>query len=118
MNARLVVLVGVLSLGFTMMAAAGAYDAKALVGVWEMTKGERIGNTYEFTKDGKLKVNKKSSKDAPLVGTYELKGKKLSISIAFGDKTEKQTITIQKLTDKQLVVLDPDKKEIEFKRVR
>ena len=117
MHTRLVVLVGVLFLAVTMMASAGSDHAKKIVGVWEMTKGDRIGTRYEFTKDGKIKVTDKAGKEQPLEVSYKIKGDDLLLEVKMADKTEMETVTIKKLTDQLLVIIDK-MKEVEFKRVK
>jgi uncharacterized protein (TIGR03066 family) len=97
-------------------------DNKALiVGVWELTKagegGPPVGTTMGFTKDGKVKMSGKADgKEFSFDGTYVVEGDKLSASIKSPDRTEKGTVTIKKLTDKEFVTQDENGRALEFKR--
>ncbi len=97
-------------------------DNKALiVGVWELTKasegGPSVGTTMAFTKDGKVKVSGKADgKEFAFDGFYVVVGDKLTGTIKSGDRTEEGTITIKKLTDKELVTRDEAGRVLEFKR--
>jgi len=117
------VLVGMVVLGTAMAAVAGSDNAKNLVGVWEQTKG--IGNakqTFEFTKDGKLKITAKTGdKTVILDGTYKLKDDTLTTVVKQGDKDYESTAKIVKLDEKVLHIQEfkgDKKREVdEFKRV-
>jgi uncharacterized protein (TIGR03066 family) len=97
-------------------------DNKTLiVGVWELTKagegGPPVGTTMEFTKDGKLKLSGKADgKEFAFDGTYVIEGDKLTGTLKTQDGTEKDTITIKKLTDKELVTQDENGRVVEFTR--
>jgi uncharacterized protein (TIGR03066 family) len=97
-------------------------DNKALiVGVWGLTKagegGPPVGTTMVFTKDGKVKMSGKADgKEFAFDGTYVVEGDKLTASIKSPDRTEKGTVTIKKLTDKELVTQDENGRALEFKR--
>jgi uncharacterized protein (TIGR03066 family) len=107
------VALGVLVFGL----AAGADDkddnAKKIVGTWEVTKSGSdlpAGSTVEFTKDGKLNVVIKDNDTVKLDGTYKVEKDKLTVKLKAGDQTIEETVTIQKLTDKELELKDKDNK--------
>jgi uncharacterized protein (TIGR03066 family) len=97
-------------------------DNKTLiVGVWELTKaregGPPVGTTMEFTKDGKVKLSGKADgKEFAFDGFYVVQGEKLTATIKSPDRTEEGTVTIKKLTDKELVTQDETGRVLEFKR--
>jgi uncharacterized protein (TIGR03066 family) len=109
-----VVLVGLVFLGMVTVVPAGSDHARRIIGVWEKVKDPGI--TYEFTKDGKVKMTERGKADPP--GTYRVKGDELTITVTIGDKPETQIAKIKKLTDNELVIQLTGKKEIEFKRVK
>jgi uncharacterized protein (TIGR03066 family) len=95
--------------------------AKLIVGKWEVTKADDgtvpTGTKVEFTKDGKMKFNaQKDGSDVTLEGTYKLDGDKfeMTINVDGGEKTH--TITITKLTDKELATKDENDKVVELAR--
>jgi uncharacterized protein (TIGR03066 family) len=94
-------------------------NAKLLVGTWEVTKsfdkGPPVGATVEFTQDGKVKVKAKvDDKDLQREGTYKVDGAKLTLVMK--DKESKTILSIKKLSDKELVTENDDKKSVELKR--
>jgi uncharacterized protein (TIGR03066 family) len=98
-------------------------DNKTLiVGVWELTKaGEGakppVGTTMEYTKDGKIKMTGKADgKEFVFDGTYVVEGNKLTGTMKTSDREEKGTLTIKRLTDKELVTEDEAGRVLEFKR--
>jgi uncharacterized protein (TIGR03066 family) len=101
-------------------------DAERIVGTWKMVKasnGAEKGRTViaEFTKDGKL-VLRRSVNGQPgeseQTGTYKVKDGKLEYTFGEGDEAVTATDEIKKLTDDELVVVDPNKVQEEFARVR
>ena len=108
----------VLVLGVAMTMCAGtarAQDdsAKKIVGLWEFTKSDSMipaGSTLEFTKDFKLTfVVKDGAKEEKYEGTYKIDKDKLTVKLNLeGEKEE--TVTVKKLTDDALEVVDKDKK--------
>jgi uncharacterized protein (TIGR03066 family) len=92
-----------------------------IVGVWELVKGSDLppGTSFEFMKDGKMKVSiKDGDKTTEMNGTYKVEGDKLTNAGKGPDgKEQKETDTIVKLTDTELVIKD-DKhnKTLEFKK--
>lgn len=97
-------------------------DNKVLiVGVWELTKASEdrppVGTTMEYTKDGKVKMTGKAKgKEFVFNGTYVVEGNKLTGTMKTSDREEKGTLTIKKLTDKELVTEDEVRRVLEFKR--
>lgn len=91
-----------------------------IVGVWEIVRGGKLppGTTFEFTKDGKMKVAMKvQDKTMNMEGTYTVEGDKLKNAGKGPDgKEQKETDTIVKLTDTELVLKDEHKTTIEFKK--
>jgi uncharacterized protein (TIGR03066 family) len=105
----------------------GAEDTDAnkqkIVGTWEMVKsseksGLPPGSTVEFTKDGKMKIKAKvQDKELVVEGKYSIEGDKLVSSATGADgKEQKDTDTITKLTDKELVLKGSKGEVTEFKK--
>ena len=95
--------------------------AKMIVGKWEVTKADPgtapPGGIVEFTKDGKMKLTaKKDDKDFSVEGTYKLEGKNLSFAMTVGGEKREKTITITKLTAKEMATKDDDGKVVELTR--
>jgi uncharacterized protein (TIGR03066 family) len=95
--------------------------AKLIVGKWEVTKADPgtapPGGIIQFTKDGKMKLTaKKDDKEISVEGTYKVEGKKLSFAITVGGEKREKTITITKLTTKEMATKDDDGKTVELTR--
>jgi len=113
----------VLVAGLTCSLQAGEQKADnktLIVGVWELTKagdgGPPLGTTLEFTKGGNLKMRGKADgKEFVFEGTYIVEGNKLTHMLKILDRDEKDTTTIKKLTNKELV-MDNEVRVLEFKR--
>jgi len=104
--------------------AGGQENAKALVGTWEVTKVDKgaplaVGDTTEFSKDGKNKtVCKKAGKEVVSQGTYKFDKEKLVITFKSEKGVSANVLTIKKITDTELVIShDEDGKVIEFSKV-
>ena len=98
-----------------------ADNAKLLVGTWEVVKADKgtvpVGSTVEFTKEGKMKVtHKEGDKEESLEGTYKVDGDKFSFELKVGDKVNKKTITIKKISETEMTTTDEDGKSVELKR--
>jgi uncharacterized protein (TIGR03066 family) len=113
------------ALGLSAFAAdekKAAGNADKLVGTWEATKGDLpAGSTAEFTKAGKIKVTiKGEDKTETHEGTYKLDGDTITVTATREGKERTHSMTIKKLTDKELVLADPKdtegKKTVEFKK--
>jgi uncharacterized protein (TIGR03066 family) len=101
-----------------------ADNAKLLVGKWEATKTDPgtlpTGAIVEFTKDGKLIVTgkDKEGKEIKHEGTYKVEGNSFSVTVKSGDEEKTQTITITKISDKELHTKNQDGKVVELKRTK
>jgi uncharacterized protein (TIGR03066 family) len=101
--------------------AAEASNKEKIIGVWEIVKGGGNvpkGATFEFTKDGKLKINATvEGQTISLDATYSVEGDKLKTAVPGpgGQKVE-DTDTIQKLTDTEMILKDSKGKVVEFKK--
>ena len=102
-----------------------ATNKDKIVGTWEVAKSDEIppGTVFEFTKDGKMKMSMKmEGKTVEMEGTYEVEGETLkSVGKGPDGKEDKNTDTIVKLTDTELVIKNPKIKKprsqmIEFKK--
>lgn len=102
--------------------------AEKLAGKWELVRNsqgndEGVTAVVEFTKDGKITVTftpkEKGAETIVLKGTFKvLEGGKIDYTLDLGDDGKKQEVlTINKLTDDELVTTDPDGIKEEFKRV-
>lgn len=94
-----------------------------LAGVWKLTKSDAVPEakreytfTIEFTKEGKLTgtYDYGNGVTQTLEGKFKAHGDKIEYTL--GDHGE--TLTIEKLTDNDLIVFDPDKKKETFVRVK
>jgi uncharacterized protein (TIGR03066 family) len=105
--------------GFT-AAADDKIDAKKLIGKWEPAKAEAKGKLIIDIQDkGKFVLNVEiGDKTEKIEGTYKLNGNKLDIEMSFGGKTTKETLTIVKVTDTELVTKGKNDKEETLKRVK
>jgi uncharacterized protein (TIGR03066 family) len=94
---------------------------KLLIGKWQVTSANRelpIGSTFEFNKDGKMKLTRKEGDRAITAdAVYTLEGDKLRFTLKFEDKEEKKgPITIKKISEQELV-LDAGGLTLELKRM-
>jgi len=94
--------------------------AAKLIGKWEAVKGEiPAGSTAEFSKDGKLTVTvKREDKNVRHEATYKFDGDTIKFTATRDGQERTETMKVKKLTDKELVVVDPRGKEVEFKKVK
>ncbi|MFM8273109.1 MAG: TIGR03066 family protein [Gemmata sp.] len=102
-------------------AADDKIDAKKLVGKWEPAKAEKGAPkmTLEIAEKGKLTLLVAlGDKTEKVEGSYKLDGNKLEVELSFGGKSEKETLTITKLTEEELVTKDSKGKEDALKRVK
>jgi uncharacterized protein (TIGR03066 family) len=101
--------------------AQGKDDVSAkLVGTWELAKsGGDLppGTIIEFTKDGKLKATLKADDQTITIeGTYKLDKNKIEVKVKVGEEIVEETVTIKRLTDKELEVEDKEGKVDTFKK--
>ena len=96
-----------------------ADNAALIVGTWEVSKADKgtvaVGSVVEFTKDGKMKIDDKE-KDRKLEGTYKVDGDKFTFTVKVEGEERKKTITIKKISDKELSTADELGKNVEFTR--
>ena len=107
-------------LGFAGFATAeeGKIDAKKLVGKWAPAD-DKAQVTIEFTDKGKLILSiALGDKTEKVEGTYKLDGDKLEMIMTFVGKEMKETVTISKLTDDEMVGKDSKGKEEKFKKIK
>jgi uncharacterized protein (TIGR03066 family) len=89
-------------------------DPKKLVGKWEPKEGRIV---IEFADKGKLSLSIDSEgKSQKFDGTYKLDGNRLEVAIVILDKEQKETLTVKKLTDEELVTTDSKGKDETLKR--
>jgi uncharacterized protein (TIGR03066 family) len=106
-----------------------ATNKEKIVGIWEPAAKPKPGeaDSIEFTADGKLKVTAKDDKGKPITmgGAYTVEGDKITSVLHGPDdkplkgpdgKEMKETATITKLTDTELVTKDEKGKTDEFKK--
>ena len=97
-----------------------ATNAEKIVGKWANL--QVLGETFEFTKDGKLKATLRApGTDKPLTieGTYKVEADKLTITTKGADgKETTETVKIKELTDKKLVAEDDKGRILELKKVK
>lgn len=116
------VVLGAVAVGFA--AADDAKDdfAKKIVGKWEITRaGGDVGpgSTLEFAKDGKfVMVVKDGDKTNTLKGSYKIAKDKLTVTLMMEDTAFDQTLTIKKLTDDDMELLDENNMTDVLKRKR
>ena len=97
-------------------------NTKHLGGTWEVAKtspgGFPVGSTMEFGKEGKLTLALKEEKQVHKAdGTYKVDGDKIAITVNWSaDKVTKQTLTIKKITQKELSVEDEKGKGFDLNR--
>lgn len=104
----------------TVLAApAPASNRTKILGVWEGRKSND-GITYEFAKDGKLKITAKvGDRNIKIEGAYKVEGNKLILTIKAPDEKDGQltgTWTIIELTDKELIIKHQTGITDEFKK--
>ena len=89
-------------------------ELKKLMGKWEPKDGKIV---VEFADKNKLVMSLDlDGKSEKIEGTYKLDGNKLDIAMSFLGKEQKETLTVKKLTDAELVTVDSKGKEETLKR--
>ena len=98
--------------------------AEKLVGVWTLVaSSDKLPDgtevTVEFTADGALVLRVSVGKAVNSVsrGTFKAEADKIHYSIDGGGGQRKETLTVKSVTADTLVLVDPDKKREEFRRV-
>ncbi len=97
--------------------------AKLIVGKWEVTKADEgtvpDGAVIEFTKDGKVKATvKKDDEKVTIEGTYKVEKDTFTIVMKVGDEEKTQTITITKISEKEMSTKDEKGKVVELKKAK
>jgi len=121
-------LIAGVGLGLVMAVAAGSpaddkaekIDAKKLIGKWEPPDTPKgVSVVIEFTKDGKLVVSADvGGKTEKTEANYKLVGDRLTINGKLPGGEKRETLTVLKLTDAELVTKDERGKEETLKRVK
>jgi uncharacterized protein (TIGR03066 family) len=98
-----------------------ASNQEKLLGTWVVakSKGAPPGATLEFTKDNKMKMTvKQDGKEQSMDATYVVEGNKIitTMKLPPDGKEKKETATIEKLTDTELVTKDEKGETDEFKK--
>lgn len=90
-------------------------DFKKLIGKWEP---KDAGITIEFMEKGKLALSiDLAGKIEKIEGSYKsIEPNKLEVVIAFGGKEQKETLTVKKLTDDELITTDSKGKDESLKK--
>ncbi len=102
-------------------AGAADVDAKKLLGKWEPAKPEKDGPTMvlEIMGEGKFVLHVTfQGKTEKVNGTYKVTGDKIDVEMKIGDKVEKDTLTVTKLTDTEMVTKGKSGKEETMKKVK
>jgi uncharacterized protein (TIGR03066 family) len=96
-------------------------DTKKLIGKWEPAKPDpkEPKMVLEIKDGGKFTISVTvGDKTEKIEGTYKVDGNKVTVESKIGDKVEKETYTITKLTDTEMVSKDSKGKEETMKRVK
>jgi uncharacterized protein (TIGR03066 family) len=93
--------------------------AKMIVGKWEVTKADEgtvpPGTIVEFTRDGKfILAGKKDGTDQKFEGTYKVEKNTFTFSVKINDAERSQTITITKISDKEMATKNNEDKVVEL----
>ena len=94
---------------------------KLIVGKWEVSKADEgtvpVGTLLEFTKDGKFMVSgKKDDMDLKFDGTYTIEGNTFTFKLKIGEDERSQTITITKISEKEMSTKNTEDKVVECKK--
>ena len=96
-------------------------DVKKLIGKWEPAKAEKDAPSMvlEIQDKGKFTLHVTlNGKTEKVPGTYKVDGNKIEVEMEFGGKSMKDTLTVVKLTDTELVTKDSKGKEDAMKKVK
>jgi uncharacterized protein (TIGR03066 family) len=102
-------------------AADEKVDVKKLIGKWEPVAPEKDGPmmVLEIADKGKLTLRVTSNgKTVDVEGTYKLTGNQFEVELMYAGKSMKDTLTIVKLTDTELVTKGKGEKEETLKRIK
>ncbi|SRR5579885_3127649 len=101
-------------------------NAEKIVGTWKLVSNSKetpkdVTYYVEFAKDGKMTLRAEPTGDGEkmtFTGKYKVDGDKIDYELTIGDNKKQEILTIKKLTDDELVTVDPDDIKEEFKRVK
>lgn len=102
-------------------------NADKLVGTWQLVKSdEQLPDDVVFfvdlAADGKMSVRmemKGTKESITMKGKYKVDGNKIDYTLMLpGGEKKQEILTIKKLTDNELITVDPDGIKEEFKRVK
>jgi uncharacterized protein (TIGR03066 family) len=127
-------IIACLSLLCVLPIAAGApvpkerAEAEKVIGTWKLVKssnsppgGVMVSLEMELTQGGKV-ILRQSGNGGPISvyeGEYKVIKNELPYSIKYpGGGIKKETLTIKKLTDTDLILVDPDGIQEDFERVK
>lgn len=103
-------------------------EAEKVVGTWKLVRssnspdGLTVDLTLELTPGGKLVIRQSSGKGPVAVyeGEYKVVKDQIPYVVKYGNGApdKKETLTIKKLTETELHVVDPDGIQEDFERVK
>jgi uncharacterized protein (TIGR03066 family) len=102
-------------------AADGKADVKKLIGKWEPAAPDKNGPAMvlEIGEKGKFVLHVTTTGQTVKVpGTYTTDGDKLEVEMTYNGKAMKDSLTVLKLTDTELVMKGKSNKEEAMKRVK
>ena len=92
-------------------------NATLILGTWEATKADegtmKVGTVIEFIKDGKMKVVEEGK---TIEAAYKVEGDQLTFIVTRMGQERKRTLTIKKLTEKELFLVGDGSKGVELAR--
>ena len=103
------------------------FDAKKLVGSWELQKTATVKEkdiylktTMVMTRDGKFtNTEKVGGKSQVVEGVYKLEGRTITLTVKLGDGNDEQELaTLNKLTDDELVIGEPKGGTATWKKIK
>ncbi|MFO0825678.1 MAG: TIGR03066 family protein [Gemmataceae bacterium] len=90
-------------------------DAKKLLGQWQVMPDKAV---VTFGENGKLTINPGTDTSKTIDGTYKIEGNKIQVVVGAPGNDKKETLTVVKLTDEELVTKDTKGKEDKFVRLK
>lgn len=101
-------------------AADEKVDVKKLIGRWEpVAPGKDLALVLDIAENGKIAMYVTSDgKTRKVEGTYTVKDDKIEVELTYNGNTRKDTLTVLKLTDTELVTRGKSGAEETMKRVK
>jgi uncharacterized protein (TIGR03066 family) len=101
-------------------------EAEKVIGTWKLVKSSNPNNSQpsdlllELTQGGKLVIRQTSNgRTSVYEGEYKLMKDEMPYSVKYpGGGEKKETLKIKKLTETELIVVDPDGIQEDFVRVK